>query len=63
MNMENYASDDPGPAFLIGHHETNRSMPVTTDTIFKVHESNVSSQSSSSALSNISPPPPSIVDK
>ncbi|CAI7627171.1 unnamed protein product [Penicillium pancosmium] len=38
--MENYASDDPGPAFLIGHHESKRSMAVTTDTIFKVHESN-----------------------
>jgi hypothetical protein len=43
--MENYASDDPGPAFLIGHHESNRSMAVTTDTIFKVHESNVGSPS------------------
>lgn len=40
--MENYASDDPGPAFLIGHHESNRSTAVTTDTIFKVHEANVS---------------------
>lgn len=39
--MDNYASDDPGPSFLVGHHESNRAVPVDADMIFKVHEANV----------------------
>lgn len=41
--MDNYASDDPGPSFLVGHHESNRAVPVDADMIFKVHEANVRS--------------------
>ncbi|KAJ5098419.1 hypothetical protein N7532_005420 [Penicillium argentinense] len=38
--MEGYASDDPGPAFCIGHHEHNRFTAVTPQMIMKVHEAN-----------------------
>ncbi|KAJ5106989.1 hypothetical protein N7456_003664 [Penicillium angulare] len=39
--MEGYsASEDPGPTFCIGHHETNRSVFVTPQVVRRVHESN-----------------------
>ncbi|KAJ5782958.1 hypothetical protein N7457_004732 [Penicillium paradoxum] len=39
--MESYnPSDDPGPAFCIGHHEHNRLVTVTPRVIQNVHESN-----------------------
>lgn len=42
--MEGYsASEDPGPSFCVGHHETNRSVFVTPQVVRRVHESNVSS--------------------
>jgi protein arginine N-methyltransferase 5 len=40
--MENYnPSEDPGPAFCVGHHEHNRMVTVTPRVIQNVHESNV----------------------
>ncbi|OQD81395.1 hypothetical protein PENANT_c027G00697 [Penicillium antarcticum] len=39
--MENHNhSEDPGPAFCIGHHEHNRLISVTPEVIQQVHESN-----------------------
>ncbi|CAG8909243.1 unnamed protein product [Penicillium egyptiacum] len=39
--MESYnPSDDPGPAFCVGHHEHNRLVTVTPRVIQNVHESN-----------------------
>ncbi|KAI1838531.1 hypothetical protein DTO006G1_3598 [Penicillium roqueforti] len=39
--MESYnSSEDPGPAFCVGHHEHNRLVTVTPRVIQNVHESN-----------------------
>ncbi|KAJ5120602.1 uncharacterized protein N7515_009990 [Penicillium bovifimosum] len=39
--MESYSpSEDPGPAFCVGHHEHNRLITVTPRVIQNVHESN-----------------------
>ncbi|KAJ5152393.1 hypothetical protein N7492_010688 [Penicillium capsulatum] len=39
--MESYnPSEDAGPTFCIGHHETNRSVSVTPQMVQRVHESN-----------------------
>ncbi|KAJ5101726.1 hypothetical protein NUU61_003948 [Penicillium alfredii] len=39
--MENYSgSDDPGPGFCIGHYEKNRLVPVNSQVVNQVHESN-----------------------
>ncbi|KAJ5690303.1 hypothetical protein N7462_004695 [Penicillium macrosclerotiorum] len=39
--MDSYSgSEDSGPTFCIGHHETNRTLAVTPQVVQRVHESN-----------------------
>lgn len=33
--------NDAAPSFCVGHHESNRSYAVTSDVVYKAHESNV----------------------
>lgn len=39
--MDSFSMEDTVPSFCVGHHETNRSLPVTAEVVRKAHESNV----------------------
>lgn len=42
--MDSYSTaEDAGPTFCIGHHEADRSLPVTPQVVRRAHESNVGS--------------------